>query len=656
LEGGKWQPQQNDLQIQEKMNNSTSALNDFLRTNPIILISALFSTSYQEEQITMSLTTATDFEKLFWQLFNAHDEDALHEIVATYPLLTSESNWFPYGGSTIDDRSNFGTFENQQPAAIPALVEKITNSMDSILMKHCRLEGIDPKSPDAPRSMQEAVDRYFNIRNGDFSEVGDKKRREIAENIQIVATGDRQTPNLMIYDHGEGQLPDDFPNTFLSLHRNNKTDIHFVQGKYNMGSTGAVVFCGRNHRYQLIASKLDNALNHDRWEAKLGFTLVRRHPLTEEEETRFRSSWYEYLKIDGTIPSFPISEIAIGLDRGKPFLTGSIIKLYSYQLPRGSRSDVTFDLWRELNQFLYQPALPLLVVERRFGRTQNIDTKHESKTVLGNKTRIVIDDREKKEKTISLQIINAVMGQVDIEATAFKPDVERKEFINDKAVIFTVNGQVHGYLPRRFISEDLGLPMLRDTLLIQVDCTHIKTSFRQNLFMANRSNLKEGVELDELLDSLKQVVKSDDTLKQLNQDRRNRVFRDNQADEDILKSLLKSIPLDKDLINLLKKDGNLDFFKSTYRTEDIGSTLQKEEKPSPLISRRFPSIFRLDVKEDREGKRIKSIPLNGKGILNFETDVEDEYLFRPDEQGKLQIQVLGCTAPLKLDRKSALLN
>ncbi|OIN92086.1 MAG: nucleotide pyrophosphohydrolase [Anaerolineae bacterium CG03_land_8_20_14_0_80_58_20] len=51
-----------------------------------------------------------------------------------------------------------------------------------------------------------------------------------------------------LYDNGEGQHPDDFPNTFLSLHRNNKTDIHFVQGKYNMGSTGAVVFCG-THRY-----------------------------------------------------------------------------------------------------------------------------------------------------------------------------------------------------------------------------------------------------------------------------------------------------------------------------------------------------------------------------------------------------------------------
>lgn len=118
-----------------------------------------------------------------------------------------------------------------------------------------------------------------------------------------------------------------------------------------MGSTGAVVFCG-NHRYQLIGSKLFDGLNLEKRSNEFGFTLIRRHPLSEEQETQYGSSWYEYLVINDRIPRFPISEMDFGLSRGQPFTNGSIVKLYSYQLP--SRSDITLDLWRDLNQFLYR--------------------------------------------------------------------------------------------------------------------------------------------------------------------------------------------------------------------------------------------------------------------------------------------------------------
>ncbi len=274
----------------------------------------------------MTKMPSSEMESLFWKIFNAETEEELHRLVMTNPLLCEENNWFPYGGLNKDDRTNFGTFENQQPSPIPALVEKITNSIDAILLKYCRIFGKDPKDPLAPKSMQEAVQEFFGIKNGDFSETGEERRREIAEYIQIVATGDKDTPSLLVYDDGEGQHPDDFPNTFLSLRRNNKTDIRFVQGKYNMGSTGAVVFCGR-HRYQLIASKLYDEFNTQYRSNDFGFTLVCRHPLTEEQEIQYGSSWYEYFIVDGRIPRFPITEIDLRL-LGRKFTSGSIVKLY----------------------------------------------------------------------------------------------------------------------------------------------------------------------------------------------------------------------------------------------------------------------------------------------------------------------------------------
>ena len=46
----------------------------------------------------------------------------------------------------------------------------------------------------------------------------------------------------------EGQKPEDFPKTFLSLSEKNKEGIPFVQGKFNMGSTGSLRFCTRSNR------------------------------------------------------------------------------------------------------------------------------------------------------------------------------------------------------------------------------------------------------------------------------------------------------------------------------------------------------------------------------------------------------------------------
>jgi len=476
----------------------------------------------------------TKMEKLFWDLFNAEDENVLHEIVLSNKLMANAENWFPYGGNSMEDRSNFSTFENQQPEPIPALVEKITNSIDSLLLKECRLSGVNPKSSEAPKTLKEAVEKYFRIKNGDFSEIAIGDRREIAENIQIIATGDREKPNLLIYDNGEGQDPKDFPNTFLSLRRRNKTDIHFVQGKYNMGSTGAVVFCGQHH-YQLIASKLTRGLS-TAGSNEFGFTLVRQHPFTkEEEESGFFITWYEYFRVNGIVPSFPIVKIDVGLWEDKQFVTGSLVKLYSYQLPRGSKSDITLDLWRDLNQYLYSPALPIMLYEKRFTKG-----KSPSKLMLGNKTRIIIDERDKKEKTIPISIITEELGRVEIEATVFKPDVQEKEFIKDKAVNFSLNGQVHRALPRRFISYDLKFSMLRDSLLINVDCTNMRNSARMDLFMANRYNMKEGELYERFIEKLIQVISSNESLIEINQLRKSRLMREKSGDKEILTSIINS--------------------------------------------------------------------------------------------------------------------
>src|SRR5260370_14375377 len=94
-------------------------------------------------------------------------------------------------------------------------------------------------------------------------------------------------------DCGEGQTPERMPETLLSLTKSNKLRIPFVQGKFNMGGTGILKFCGR-HNLQLVLSRRDQKILPNgaaKSECQWGFTVVRREDPTEVS----RSSVYTYL-------------------------------------------------------------------------------------------------------------------------------------------------------------------------------------------------------------------------------------------------------------------------------------------------------------------------------------------------------------------------
>ena len=206
------------------------------------------------------------------------------------------SAWRPFG----DKEDNFSTIGNQSGDADVAVVEKLVNSVDAVLMGECWSAGIQPNSPDAPRSIPEAVAQFFSDDRsraetlGSISRWDAQKRRTISRRITLAATGTRRKPCFTIVDNGEGQTPLSMPDTLLSLDKQNKVDVHFVQGKFNMGGTGALRFCGR-HNLQLVISRRNPNItrigsddpSHHQW----GFTVVRRENPTESK----RVSTYRYL-------------------------------------------------------------------------------------------------------------------------------------------------------------------------------------------------------------------------------------------------------------------------------------------------------------------------------------------------------------------------
>ncbi|MCK4764942.1 MAG: hypothetical protein KAW12_22270 [Candidatus Aminicenantes bacterium] len=485
--------------------------------------------------------------------------------------------------------------------------------------------------------MEAAVERFFpDHKNWDLSAY----RKDQAENIQVIADGPRMNTSLTIYDDGEGQHPEDFESTFLSLLKGNKNDIHFVQGKYNMGGSGATVFCGKK-RYQLVASKRYDGTG------KFGFTLMRRHPFSDEEKKIKKNTWYEYLKLDKKIPSFEIVALDLGL-YNRSFAHGTIIKLYSYDLPAGSRSVISRDLNQSLNEYLFEPALPLFTIDQK---ERYPDDKNLERDLYGLKRRLEEDSSRYVEDYFVEEYSNKEIGKVKITCYIFKTkiagknireskeSIRREFFKNNMSVLFSLNGQVHGHYTSEFITRALKYQLLKDFLLIHVDCTRINYDFRTELFMASRDRLKDGKESKELRRIVAETLRKG-KLDEINKRRRASITIGSGDTRDLFKSFTKNLPLKSDLLKLLNQT-----FKLEERQEKKKKNgQQKQEKikkeKRPFNPKRFPSYFKLNPHEV-DGKPIARIPIGGEKAIKFLSDVENQYFVRVEEPGELEMALVG---------------
>ncbi len=594
-----------------------------------------------------------DMKELFNKLYFAQTEDTVDKIVNVHSDIFKSENWSPIG----EDENYFAVIENQQSSPIAALIEKITNSIDAVLMKKCLQAGIDPKSNQAPQSMDEARTNFFpNHRDWDLPSF----RNQQAESIQILADGPRGKTSLIIYDDGEGQHPEEFENTFLSLLRGNKNEIHFVQGRYNMGGSGAIVFCGKK-RYQLIGSKrYDNV-------GEFGFTLIREHPLSKAEASTKKNTWYEYLKIGGKIPSFQADQQDLGLYK-RTFTAGTIIKLYSYDLPSGI-SDISRDLNQSINEYLFEPILPVYTIEKE----ERYPKSSLRRGLYGLKRRLEQEDNKYVEESFSEDFDDDLFGKMKVTCYVFKTKIDdrsvketketiRREFFkNNMSVLFSVNGQVHGHYTSEFITRSLKLNLLKEHLLIHVDCTDMNYDFRKELFMASRDRLKSGEETRILRRFLAgKLGAKDGRLTEIQKRRKDSIAVESEDAKDLLKSFAQNFSRNEELLKLLEQTLNLDLppkGKQKGNTNNSTKKKQKEKEQNPFNPQRFPAFFKRRG-QGKKGKEVVIIPFGGEKTILFDTDVENNYFNRIEEPGELKIAILdfktneteGGDAPGKVDR------
>lgn len=539
-----------------------------------------------------------------------------------------------------DNENNYSSIGNQQSSSDAALMEKIINSVDARLMNECLTLGIDPESDGAPSSIGAAVKMFFGG-TGRVRDWSARERSEIAKGITLAATGYRASvgnPCFSIADLGEGQTPLMLPLTFLSLSKSNKLRIPFVQGKFNMGGTGVLKFCG-NHNFQLILSRRNPAIvklaPRDKTDYDWGFTIVRR---TNPDGKR-RNSMYVYLAPNdanlspyrGSILHFSSVSMPIFPEDNKPYLReaewGSLVKLYEYS---GYKSHILLKdgLLRRIDLLLPEVALPIRLHECRSGFKGKEEASF-ANTMNGLTVRL--EDDKANNLEFEPSSFTAVVEGEPIGGTIYAFKKEKADtYRKNEGIIFTINGQTHGHLTPDFFrrKKKVGLSYLADSLLVIVDCSNISGRAREDLFMNSRDRLSNVDLRNKIEEELEGILKNHEGLRDLKERRRR---------EEIESIVSDSKPLEKILESVLKKSPALSaLFLKGDRASNPFKSKSVEQKQRVFKGKKYPTHFKFKGKD--YGKEInRECHSNMRFRIAFETDAENDYFKRDKDQGEFHL-------------------
>ncbi len=577
-----------------------------------------------------------DSADLCFAFLRAESEAAVTQIIESELPLFAGTAW-----REIDQRdTNSNTINNQASTGSKALTELCTNMVDAVLMKRAYEHGIsDLTGPAAPQSVTEAVRTLIGFtgdRTGVLAEIEDDAdlRKFADENLVIGVTGGRRTGDAICFtfaDNGEGQHPRDFEDTFLSLSTRNKSDIPFVQGKWNMGGSGVLGYCGLRW-YKLIISRRYDLTGP--W----GWTLIRQRPDAELPVA-------EYLTIDGSIPSFERDQIfpaTLGsgaVDEQLSRLSGTIIKLYDYTLE--ARASTSFDGIREaINAGLVSTILPFQLYNYRAtpssrSRGQRRAEGVDERRLNGMEFQLrrpprgeVREGHRARERHHVETVKHPDLGEVTITAIVLPEDRPTWLKSNIGRIFHAVNGQVQHTQTRGYLSQRCGFPGLMDRVVLIVDATNLETAAHNLVWKSDREHVRETSIGQIYLEQVRKKISDSEFLKELQQEFAAEVLeaKTSTAQVNLFQSLIDS---DRNLAQLLPQ-GTL--VRRRGRRRRGKADTEWSGKRSPTYVRLLPRQLR------EEGVDIAA---GSERRIPFETDVENGWLSRDENPGQVRIRGVG---------------
>jgi hypothetical protein len=571
-------------------------------------------------------------EQLLKELLAAEEEPAVVAALSSRGLLKDNDAW-RYLGNMPNNQS---VVHGQQSSPAAALVEKFTNSLDAILLRHCKAAGLNPRSKSAPSSMNKAVETYF----GDLSEHSPAQIRQFAEEHMVLyATGSKARPCLSLYDAGEGQLAENFPTTFCSLiYGSNdgsyKGAIPFVQGRFNMGGTGVLPFCSDSFKLQLIVSRVPEEVAKTK-DHEWAFTLFCFFA------SKQNPAWRYLIAPDGKVftagvnplplvPKAAAKSGELAAPRERKVASGTLIKMYDY---KAARSNICGEQFKKLQEYLLRPALPLRVMECRSEYKANVMAV----TVwdrLGAWGKDKLEDGFEEGASISIKLDSGETIPAEVRVfTSTTKDMDDEEDQPQTGLRALINGQSHARRDAQFFrTKAVDKEHIAGSMLVTLDCTELGQDARNALFMSNRETFREDPLLSELFRKLQKELHDHEGLDQLNRRRYEEKIKNAVDDEEGISALEELLATDPTLADLF---GTLVKGKVAAKSATDGNGGTIDGKPEPFRGLEFPTFIH---RRDKSVIADIEIPRGGTARASFLTDVKNNYFSRHKMPGSCAFQ------------------
>jgi hypothetical protein len=568
--------------------------------------------------------------QLLDDLLKAENEPEVLEILKSRGLLSDPTRW-RYLGNMPNNQS---IVQAQQSNAAAALVEKVTNGIDAILLRYCKAQGIDPRGLLAPKTMAKAVEAFL----GDLSEKESKEIRQLAEDYLVLyATGSKARPSLSLYDAGEGQLAKDFPSTFCSLiygsdNGSYKGAIPFVQGRFNMGSTGVLPFCSEERKLQLIVSRVpeDVARSTDHEWAFTVFCFF---------HSNQNPAWKYLVGQDAQVQTAGIDPLAllpranarsgeVVLPRERAVDSGTLIKMYDYKAPR---SNVCGELFKKVEDYLLRPALPLRIIECRFEYKANVM----GVTVwdrLGAWAEKKLEDGFEEGARISMTLSTGETIPAEVRVFKAIKGATDDDDLPQTGLRALINGQSHAKRDSEFFrTKAVDKEHIAGSMLVTIDCTELGQESRNALFMSNRETFRDDPLLQDLFKKLQKELRDHEGLIALNNKRYEEKIANAVDDEEGISALEELLATDPHLADLF---GSMNPGKVAAKTANAGKGGKVDEAVEPFEGKDFPTFF---ARADGSTTANIEIPFGDQARVSFRTDVKNNYLTRRKHPAKIEI-------------------
>lgn len=437
--------------------------------------------------------------------------------------------WKPVG----DLENNLAIINlGSDPAA--GAVERITNAVDSIIER----KYIEKKTPFLPTSPRSATEEWFDLPKGRLAKMSsDEVRKYEATNQVVVTLHDSESPSvptLDVRDYGTGILAEDFKESILGLNKNRKLNKLYLSGAFGQGGSTALAYS----EITIIASRAmnENGKNHD-----VAITAV----FFDNGDPKVdKHGYYKYLidKTTGNPFTFELSK--------DEFSSGTLVRHVAMKLSKYNAqiTQLRGSLWYLAHHYLFDPVLPFTIEDCRKKYLKKNKGKVLRRSVTGNNRRLsrgqTTEYQNKAVLTFGGGAVTVYWWVLKVEGK--KPRDRVKQYtMASKPIVVTFNGQKQGDFPNTVIKNELKLPYLDRYLIVQVDCDHLDSESRRQLFPTTRESIRNTEIGDDLRRLIVETLAGDEELKRLDKERMKRLVSsvDSSSTEKVRKRLSNRVKL-----------------------------------------------------------------------------------------------------------------